>query len=405
MGANTHSIATICVMILTVIAATPATISNDDSLLRDLPKSLEDFGTKLYSNIAKRSAQKNIIFSPFSIETSLAMIRLGATGQTADEIDNALNLKFSNGERLANYFEQILSTYLNGDLLQLANNIYAEEKLELRDQFNVLLAKHFFASGENVNFTQNIKAAEKINSWVAAKTSQLINDLVSAEDLDENTRLLLLNAIYFKDEWARPFIGPRTQPKKFYVDATNYVNVNLMVTFGDFLYGKIDYLDATALEMPYKNSDLYMLVILPNSRDGLDDLRIKLQSYSLREIRENMVETKVLVEMPRFKTEYKIELNEILKGLGVERMFSHADLEKMINSKEVLQVTKFLHKAIIHVNEFGTEASAATGIGASATSAVIVPEIETKFVVDHGFFYKIVNSDGIEFFEGSQSDF
>ncbi|XP_061387006.1 serine protease inhibitor 3/4-like [Musca vetustissima] len=324
MGVNTHFIAIICVMIVTVIVASPTTTSNEDSQLRDLSKSLQAFGTKLYSSIAKNSGQKNILFSPFSIETSLAMMRLGATGQTAQEIDN--------------------------------------DQLELRDQFNELLEKNFFASAENVNFTQNIKTAEKINSWVEAKTNHLITDLISADDLDENTRVVLLNAIYFKGEWLQPFFVPVTRQKNFYVDATNYVSVEMMLTFGQFRYGKIDQLDATAVAMPYKNTDLYMIVILPNSRDGLDDLRIKLQSYSLQELRDNMAETMIQVEMPKFKTEYKIELSEILERLGIERLFTDAELDKMIISKEGLQVSKVLHKAIIEVNEKGTEAAAATGM-------------------------------------------
>ncbi|XP_061389702.1 serine protease inhibitor 42Dd-like [Musca vetustissima] len=415
MGVNTHFIATICVMTVSVIVATPTTpLANvDDSQSRDLSKSLEDFGTLLYSQIAKRSEQKNILFSPFSIETNLAMLRLGATGQTAAEIDNALHLKFNDGEKLANSFEKILSIYQNSDFLQMANKIYIKDDLELRDEFNKLLAEHFFASAENVNFTQNIKAAETINSWVAAKTNQLIKDLVSADDLSSETRLLLLNAIYFKGEWEHAFPEEGTRPQKFYVDATNSVDVEMMHTYGDYRYGKIDQLDATALEMPYKNSDLYMLVILPNSRDALEDLRIKLQSYSLQDIRDNMALEKVTVKMPKFKTEYTIELKETLKSLGIERMFSKdAELEKMTNSSERLEVTKVLHKAFIEVNENGTKAAASTGMYNKNSCSVVAPETLPfppvyiyRFVVDHGFIYKIVNSDGIEFFEGSQSEF
>ncbi|XP_061393905.1 serine protease inhibitor 42Dd-like [Musca vetustissima] len=415
MGVNTHFIATICVMAVTVIVATPTTplVNVDDSQLRDLSKSLEDFGTLLYSQIAKRSEQKNILFSPFSIETNLAMLRLGATGQTAAEIDNALHLKYNDVEKLANSFEKILSIYQNSDFLQMANKIYITDDLELRDEFNKLLAEHFYASAENVNFTENIKAAETINSWVATKTNQLIKDLMSGDDLSAETRLVLLNAIYFKGEWEYAFPEEGTRPQKFYVDATNSVEVEMMHTYGEYRYGKIDQLDATALEMPYKNSDLYMLVILPNSRDGLEDLRIKLQSYSLQELRDNMAVEKVTVKMPKFKTEYTIELKETLKSLGIERMFSKdAELEEMTNSSERLEVTKVLHKAFIEVNEKGTKAAASTGMYIKKSCSVVAPETLPfppvyiyQFVVDHGFIYKIVNSDGIEFFEGSQSEF
>ncbi|XP_061397764.1 serine protease inhibitor 3/4-like [Musca vetustissima] len=366
MGVNTHFIATICAMILTVVAvvvATPTTIPNDAaSHLRDVSKSLDIFGTKLYSKIATQSGRKNIIFSPFSIETSLAITRLGASGQTAEEIDQGLSLKFNNGVKLANYFQEILAAYQTSDLLQMANKVYVMENFELYDQYKELLAKNFYTSAENLNFTQNIKAAETINSWVASKTHQLIKDLIAADDLDERTRMVLLNAIYFNGEWLVRFHEQATFQKPFYVDATNSVDVAMMQTHGEFRYGQIDQLDASALEMRYKNSDLYMLIILPNARDGLEDLRIKLQSYSLEELRAGMVETKVLVEMPKFAAEYKIELKEILKSLGIERMFSaDAELTKMVKGK--FEVTKVLHKASIAVNEKGTEAAAATVLG------------------------------------------
>ncbi|XP_061387008.1 serine protease inhibitor 3/4-like, partial [Musca vetustissima] len=362
MGVDYHFIATICVMILTVVVATPTTISNDDLQLRDLSKSLDSFGTKLYSKIAKRSAEKNIIFSPFSIETSLAMVRLGATGPTAEEIDNSLNLKFNNAEKLSNYFRKILSKYQNSNFLQMANKIYIMETFKLQDQYNGLLTKNFFTSAENVNFTQNIKAAETMNSWVAAKTNQLIKNLIAADDLDRTTRMVLLNAIYFKGEWAQGFPEHATRQQKFYIDATNSVNVDMMHMKGKFRYGEIDQLDATALEMPYKNSDLYMLVILPNSRDGLENLRIKLKSLSLQELRDNMFETTVQVEMPKFKAEFTIELKDVLQRLGMERMFSkEAEFGELINTSETIEVSKVLHKAFIDVNEKGTEAAASTG--------------------------------------------
>ncbi|XP_061387007.1 serine protease inhibitor 3/4-like [Musca vetustissima] len=394
MGANTHFIATICFMILSVIVATPTSTTDSTG------KGLQDFATKLYSKLAKRDDQKNIIFSPFSIETILAMIRMGASGQTAEEIDNAVRFNFNNNEKLETNFKKILSVFEESNYLKMANKIYVAENVELRNQFSDILTNFYYASAENVNFTQNIKAAEVINSWVAAKTNNLITDLIGADDLDKYTRLVLLNAIYFKDEWAQGFPENATRQQKFYVDETDIVNVDMMHMRGLFRYGRSEQLDAAALELPYKNSDLRMLIILPNSRYGLEDLRNKLNSYSLEELRGSMFPVLVDVAMPKFKAEYTIELKEILQQLGIERLFSHdAELMNMLNTPEPIEVSKVLHKAFIEVSEKGTEAAASTGSIGVALSSVI------EFVVDHGFFYKIIDTYGTVYFEGSQKEF
>lgn len=278
--------------------------------------SLESFGVKLFTEIAKSNPQKNIVFSPFSIQTCMAMARMGAGGETASEMDQSMGLTAVSEEELADKYFSILSQYENSNLLKIANKIYIKKNYEIQDKFNELLTTKFFSSAENIDFDDKVIAAKTMNNWVESKTNNLIKDLIPADSLDRDTRLVLMNAIHFKGEWVHAFPARSTQEADFYIDETNTVKVQMMYTTANFRYGDFPELDATALEMPYKNSDLSMLVILPNSRTGLVALEDKLKTTSLQDLTSRMNSYKVVVRMPKFKAEFSIELKRVLEKVS-----------------------------------------------------------------------------------------
>lgn len=278
--------------------------------------SLESFGVKLFTEIAKSNPKKNIVFSPFSIQTCMAMARMGAGGETASEMDQSMGLTAVSEEELADKYFSILSQYENSNLLKIANKIYIKKNYEIQDKFNELLTTKFFSSAENIDFNDKVIAAKTMNNWVESKTNNLIKDLIPADSLDRDTRLVLMNAIHFKGEWVHAFPARSTQEADFYVDETNTVKVQMMYTTANFRYGDFPELDATALEMPYKNSDLSMLVILPNSRTGLVALEEKLKNTSLQDLTSRMNSYKVVVRMPKFKAEFSIELKRVLEKVS-----------------------------------------------------------------------------------------
>lgn len=282
----------------------------------EFSQSLEVFGVKLFTEVAKANAKKNVVFSPFSIQTCIAMARMGAAGDTAIEMDKGMGLTVQNEESLANNYHNILTQYENSNILKIANKIYVMKNYEVKEKFNELLTKKFFSTVDSIDFGQNVQAAKTINTWVESKTNNLIKDLVSPNVLDDDTRLVLVNAIHFKGEWAHPFPEYGTKEKDFYLDETNSVKVSMMHISERFRYGEFPELDAKALEMPYKNSDLSMLIILPNSRTGLVDLEEKLKSVSLHDLTSKMSSYKVNVDMPKFKAEFEMELSDVLKSVS-----------------------------------------------------------------------------------------
>ncbi|XP_059225535.1 antichymotrypsin-2 isoform X5 [Stomoxys calcitrans] len=370
----------------------------------EFSNSLENFGVKLFSELAKTNPQKNIVFSPFSIQTCVAMARMGAAGDTAAEMDKSVGFTAANEEALADNYHSILAAYQDSNILKIANKIYIMKNYETKYKFNELLTKKFFSGAENIDFGESQKAANTINGWVESKTNNLIKDLVSSDSLNSDTRLVLLNAIHFKGEWVHPFPEHGTREKDFYLDETNTVKVQMMHISENFRYGEFPELDATALEMPYKNSDLSMLVILPNSRTGLAALEEKLKTTSLHDLTSKMYSTKVIVDMPKFKAEFSAELKDVLTNLGMGHMFSsNADFSKMLKSPEPLQVSKVIHKAFIEVNEKGTEAAAATGITKRKISKTKVNP--NTFNVDRAFLYMLKTKDTLTLFHGFMNYF
>ncbi|XP_075167859.1 uncharacterized protein LOC142240026 [Haematobia irritans] len=370
----------------------PSTISGPTSDMANVEfsNSLETFGVKLFSELAKENPKKNIVFSPFSIQTCVAMARMGAAGETAAEMDKGFGYTATSEDALADNYHSILATYEDSKILKIANKIYIMKNYEIQEKFNELLTKKFFSTAENINFAESQKSAQAINGWVESKTNNLIKDLVSPDSLNQDTRLVLLNAIHFKGDWVHPFPEHGTREKDFYLDETNTVKVQMMHISENFRYGEFPELDATALEMPYKDSDLSMLVILPNSRTGLAALEEKLKTISLQELTSKMYSTKVIVDMPKFKAEFEVELKDVLKNLGMGNMFSdNADFSKMLKSPEPLKVSKVIHKAFIEVNEKGTEAAAATGMSVRKKRSLVDMSEPKDFICDHPYVYYI----------------
>lgn len=188
--------------------------------------------------------------------------------------------------------------------------------------------------------------------------------------LDSSTRMVLVNAIYFKGNWTYQFDPKMTFKAPFYLNNDDSVEADFMKMKNHFKFGSLEDLDATSIELPYKDSNMSMLIILPNSRTGLSALERKLNTVDLEEVSKKLKSKEVNVEIPKFKIEFEVELNESLKKLGIKKVFGDgADLSNLLNKSEPLRVSKFAHKAFIEVNEEGAEAAAATKVTVHAKSA------------------------------------
>ncbi|KAI8037278.1 hypothetical protein M5D96_010029 [Drosophila gunungcola] len=382
-----------------------------DAAHQEFARRLALFSINVYEQLSAQKSGQNVVFSPFSIQTCAAMARLGAEGETATQLDNGLGLASSDAGQIAQSFHQVLAAYQDSQVLRIANKIFVMEGYPLRQEFDQLLTKQFLSGAQSVNFAKSAEAAATINGWVEQRTNHLIKDLVPASALDANSRLVLVNAIHFKGTWQHQFPKHATRPDTFHLDAARSVQVPMMSLKERFRYAELPALDASALELPYKDSDLSMLIVLPNSRTGLSALEEKLRATPLSQITQALHKTQVIVKLPKFKAEFQVELTDVFRQLGMSKMFSdQAEFGKMLQSPEPLKVSAIIHKAFIDVNEEGTEAAAATGMVMRNKRAITSLEEPAEFLADHPFTYALVHEEDLPLFWGSvvrleESDF
>ena len=230
------------------------------------------------------------------------------------------------------------------------------------------------------------EARQSINSWVEERTEARIKDLIAPGVLDDRTRLVLTNAIYFKGDWTKPFDKGATRDDTFHVTRDKTTRVPLMQKQDDFRFRAGDGLKV--LDLPYAKGDLSAVILLPDAIDGLPALEAKLNREGLGRWLSDLRKQKVQVFVPRFKLTCEFSLADVLRSMGMPLAFDEqrADLSG-ISSQERLSISAVIHKAFVDVNEEGTEAAAATGVVAKAVALVLgEPAV---FRADHPFIFVI----------------
>lgn len=259
--------------------------------------------------------------SPYSIHIALALAGEGAAGNTFEEIKNTLHLtgdKDSIAKSFSDSFASVQSR--KGDsTLDIANKVFVKKGYQIAPKFADYAVKSFGSEVQALDFAQNVDSANTINQWVEQKTNEKIKDLIKADSLDSDTRMVLVNAIYFKGQWEHQFNKNRTEKAPFWLDQTRSIDVDMMHAKQSYEYGKIDELAATALELKYKDSDISFLILLPNERNGLKEMEGKLTSINLEAIKGKMYSEEVELTLPRFKIEHEIDLKEILSQVWMQR--------------------------------------------------------------------------------------
>ncbi|KAG5672320.1 hypothetical protein PVAND_002454 [Polypedilum vanderplanki] len=381
-------------LILSVCALTivlNASMASPSEIEQKFSKSASNFAAKLYQN-SIQGKTGNVIISPVSVQTAVTLAMFGAAGETKQEMLKGLEYQGFTDQIIADNYQRFGESVAKTNGLKIANKIYVMKGYSVKPTFQQVATKSFNSEAEDVNFAQSKDSAGKINTWVENQTNNKIKNLISPDSLDADTRMVLVNAIYFKGFWTYQFDPKATFKAPFFLNDNDKVDVDFMKIKKHFKYGRFDDLDATALELPYKDSDITMLIILPNKRTGLAELESKLDTIDFNELTTKMYSEEVNVELPKFKIEFDIELTEPLKKMGMEKMFSDAaQFDELLTSTEPLKVSQVVHKAFIEVNEEGAEAAAATAIMVTSYSLVIGKKI--NFKCDRPFLFALMKSN------------
>ncbi|MDR2010506.1 MAG: serpin family protein [Bacteroidales bacterium] len=340
------------------------TISLNSQSLEKLIESNNKFTFDVFKEISKSTDSGNVFLSPLSVSTALSMAYYGAAGNTAKEIKDVLYFTGS-PKNTHNDFKNLLNYYK----LQYAHSFNISNAAVIQDKYNfkkpyLELLDGYDAKMIKTNFRDEKEredARKNINKWIAENTGNKIEELLGKESLDDRTRLVLLNAIYFKNNWKYSFSEKKTQQMIFYgLSDIQYVT-DFMNVREKFNYYEDE--NIRMIELPYENDSISMYVIQPG---GIKDFNEFCTSFSYDDF--SIVEkqaTKVRnidLYFPKFTISGKYDLKEPLMQVGINDAFSaNANFSKMTGRKDLF-IDEVMHQSFIEVDEKGTEASAATAV-------------------------------------------
>ena len=365
--------------------------------------------------LAKGGDRKdNTLLSPYSIQSALAMTFAGAAGVTRDEMARVLHYAGDESELhqsfaalqkgLAEVQKKTAERAENAKkwggpsepvTLTIANRLFGQQGYEFRQPFLALVRDNYGAPFQPMDFIHGAAGARReINAWVEDQTRQRIRDLIPADGINRETRLVLVNAIYLKAPWAEEFPEHATKPRPFHVNGAAVQDVPTMERQDRFGYAERE--GYRIVTVPYNGGDVQLLLLLPNAVDGLAALEARLTPHELgAAATPGTVDVKLF--LPKFKLEPPLlRLSKTLEAMGMQSAFDKpegsANFDRMAPRKpdDYLKISEVFHKTFLELDEKGTEAAAATAVVMMrATSAVGKQPEPVEVRVDRPFLFAI----------------
>jgi serpin B len=354
------------------------------------------FAFALYQNISK--TEGNLFFSPFSIETALAMTSVGARAETFQQMQKVLKTASVSHED----FKSLLALTKGNESYQLfvANRIWGQQGLEYFPEFQKILSQNFGAELAPLDFKSKAEESRQvINKWVEEQTKDKIKDLLKPGMIDKETDMVLTNAIYFKGSWMNAFKKEATKNEAFFVTETTKKEMPFMHLRKNFRYEEKP--NFQSLQMEYKGEDLVMDVILPKKGIPLSKVEKDLTALAYSELGSAAVGTDIQLTFPKFKAESDFDLGESLAKMGMPLAFDKAKANfkgiRYLQKDENMSISKVVHKAFVDMNEEGTEAAAATAVAMMVPASVPAPPVEFKANRPFLYFIRHVRTGAILF--------
>jgi serpin B len=358
----------------------------DQSLLDQQVAANNDFAFDLYRSLYLENG--NLFYSPYSISIAVAMAYAGARGETEQQMGATMHYVLPQDQLhpVFNVLDQSLNTS-DGDetgfQLDVANSLWGQDQFPFLPDFLTLIARNYGAGVRLVDFTSNAHreaARQTINDWVSQQTNKKIKELLPREMLNDLTRLILVNAIYFKGEWQDPFENG-TSDAPFILPDGQQVNVPTMSRRADAPYVQGDGYQAVGL--PYKGDRAEMIIMMPDP-DRFSEFEQTLDQKLFDRILARLENRDVKLYMPKFHFEFSKDMKDNLEGMGMPAAFDpdQADFSGIYDQKlePNLFISHIAHKAFVAVDEKGTEAAAATGLVAEMVSMPVTLSIDHPFI-------------------------
>jgi serpin B len=375
------------------------TVSESD--LKTLVDGNNAFGLDLYQTL--RSQDGNLILSPFSVSLALAMTYAGARGDTETQMADVLN--FGLQDQVHNAFNALDLALEETPIvfdkdqepmqLSIANSVWAEQTFTFLPDFLDTLSVNYGAGIQLMDFINSPDPSRKIiNQWVSDETKDKINNLLPENSITSDTKMVLVNAIYFKADWLSPFDANDTYDSSFKLLDGSEVTVPMM---GQQLYIPYFVGDGYAVaELPYAGESAVMTLLVPDE-GRFEEIEAQVDGAMFNEALANLAPADVTLRMPKFEFESPFNLSDALIEMGMPLAFdeNRADFSGMTDQQD-LYIGNVIHKAFVAVDEKGTEAAAATAVimeGATAMMPENVLTIDRPFL----FFIRDVETGQILF--------
>lgn len=368
----------------------------DETDLEVLVNGNSEFAFDLYQALSQQDG--NIFYSPYSISLALAMTYAGARGETEEQMADTLHFILSQ-DRLHPAFNSLdLALSQRGQgaqgkdgegfQLNIANAIWGQKEYQFLSSFLDTLAQNYGAGLRLLDFINSPEESrEIINKWVSDQTNEKIQDLIPQGAIDELTRLVLTNAIYFNAAWQYPFDEDATENGPFYLLSGEEISVPMMKMMKES--ESLRYAEGEgyqAVELPYDGKELSMVILLPEE-GNFEAFEDSLTAEKVKTIINDLEERQVSLTMPKFEFESAFSLKDTLASMGMSDAFSaNADFSGM-DGKRDLVISDVIHKAFVSVDESGTEAAAAVAVIVSLTS--VSPETSVEITIDHPFMFLV----------------
>lgn len=368
-------------LLSTLILAITAAIKAQDA-----STAVNGFAFDMYRSLAI-GKNINFVFSPLSIEPTFGMVALGAKGATSRQLNRVFRFQ-NDSEFHAELGKLLQNMTLQSDHsvdITITNRMWVDESYRIKRRFTRKLRRSYHAKPARLNFIGRSNDSRlTINRAIEQDTHGKIKNLLPEGSLDEMTRLVLTNAVFFKGKWEIPFKPNDTKTDEFYITPEKPIKHPFM--FSKNRFGYLNDSDFSALELDYSGKKYSLLIILPHEGRALTKIEKQLDIELYNRIITNLKPQKVAVYLPKFKVETGLSLKQILSEMGMPVAFSNLADFSGISGRNNLKLSDAFHKAFIEVSEEGTTAAAATAVVVAMKS---LPKPCPVFKANRPFLYII----------------
>ncbi len=359
--------------------------------LLNLSSAHNKFSFQLYQEFTKDGRRTgNVVLGTISASLGLGLLYVGASGRTMDDIHKALHLSEVEKDQLlpafaAIHWDVVRSSVPKGCVFEVAIRLFVQPEITLTSHYKDLYTHYEISTLKQADFKNRPDLARKtINQWAEERTNSLVKDVIPTGQVDHDTKILVLCATYLKPHWKYPFDKRKNYDGPFYLTLKETLRVRVMCQTKIFRYAQSSKGDYEALELPFANSYMSMLIFLPHKMDGLSKLESKIDRKLFDNINKSLNEEMVEVHLPKYHYEMGLAIGEQLQKLGAKTMYQSgkADFSRITTTSRDLHLSKFFHYVSLDIEE-GVASSTPSG---SAGKHCIPTENEARCssIVDGG---------------------